>query len=117
MLPINDDQNPTYPITYNAGETGGLSDISTEHTSDSDGFMFSDSGSSHTMSILESREVADYFRSVFGYTFSADENVPLLFPTDATADRLDVLLHVIVRLCRDGTNVPTPVNEMLRRGA
>ncbi|KAG8777932.1 hypothetical protein FRC12_000120 [Ceratobasidium sp. 428] len=118
MLPIDNDRNtPTDPIVYHAGEAGSLiSDMSTEHTSDSDGLMFSDSGSIHTMSTLQSTEVADYFRSVFGYTFSADENVPLLFPADTTADRLDVIMHLIVRLCRDGMNVPASVDEMLRRG-
>ncbi|KAG8692558.1 hypothetical protein FRC09_011113, partial [Ceratobasidium sp. 395] len=117
MLPIDDDRStPTDPIVYYASEAGSLSDMSTEHTSDSDGFMFSDSGSIHTMSTLQSTEVADYFRSVFGYTFPADENVPLLFPTDTTADRLDVIMHLIVRLCRDGMNVPAPVDEMLRKG-
>ncbi|KAG8777933.1 hypothetical protein FRC12_000121 [Ceratobasidium sp. 428] len=117
MLPIDDDRNtPTDPIVYRAGEAGSLSGASTEHTSDSDGLMFSDSGSIHTMSTLQSTEVADYFRSVFGYTFPTDENVPLLFPTDTTADRLDVIMHLIVRLCRDGMNVPAPVDEMLRKG-
>ncbi|KAG8751751.1 hypothetical protein FRC12_012273 [Ceratobasidium sp. 428] len=68
------------------------------------------------MSTLQSAEVADYFRSVSGHTFSADENVPLLFPTDTTAERLDVVLHIIVRICRDGMNVSTLVDEMLRTG-
>ncbi|KAG8697359.1 hypothetical protein FRC09_007912 [Ceratobasidium sp. 395] len=92
--------------------------MSLEHASGSDGFLSSasESGSSHTTSTLQSAEVADYFRSVFGYTFSADENVPLLFPTDTTAERLDVVLHIIVRICRDGMNVPTSVDEMLRTG-
>ncbi|KAG9096201.1 hypothetical protein FS749_008928 [Ceratobasidium sp. UAMH 11750] len=85
--------------------------------SESDDMMFSDSGTSyHTMSTLQSNEVAEYFRLVHGFTFSSDENVPLVFPTDATADRVDIIFHIIVRLCRDGKNVPPVVDEMLRTG-
>ncbi|QRV95859.1 methyltransferase domain protein [Ceratobasidium sp. AG-Ba] len=91
-----------------------------DQTSNSHGIVFSDSGSSYdTLSTIQSNEVAGiigYFRSVHGSMFPSDENTPLVLPTDVTADRLDILLHMIVRLCRGGKNVPDSVDEMLRNG-
>jgi hypothetical protein len=60
--------------------------------------------------------VAEYFRSVYGFTYSSDENIPLVWPTNSVSKRLTVLLHFIVRLCQDGMNVPVVADDMLRRG-
>ncbi|KAG8732491.1 hypothetical protein FRC10_000890 [Ceratobasidium sp. 414] len=119
MAPLDDAQNrtnlnedPTYHEPFTPPAL-----ITTEPTFESDETMFSDSGSScHTMSTLQSNEVAEYFRLVHGFTFPSDENVPLVFPTDPTAERIDIILHIIVRLCRDGLNVPPVVDGMLRTG-
>ncbi|QRW11218.1 methyltransferase domain protein [Ceratobasidium sp. AG-Ba] len=90
-------------------------DMVFDETSDSGGAMFSDPGSSlHTMSTIQSDEVPGYFQSIYGTTFPSDENVPLVFPSDAKAEQLDVLLHTIIRLCRGGKHVPDEVDEMLR---
>ncbi|QRW11220.1 methyltransferase domain protein [Ceratobasidium sp. AG-Ba] len=94
-----------------------LPQVASDQASDYDDGIFSESASSYrTMSTLQSREVAEYFRSICGFTYPADENVPLVFPADATADRLDVLLHVMVRLCLGGENVPRAIDVMLREG-
>ncbi|QRV82473.1 methyltransferase domain protein [Ceratobasidium sp. AG-Ba] len=88
-----------------------------EESSNSESPAFSDSDCSYcTMSTLQSEEVASYFRSVSGFTYSSNEDVPILIPTDTNANKLDVLLHIIVRLCQGGRNVPCEVDEMLRKG-
>lgn len=58
----------------------------------------------------------EYFRSVHGFTYMTDENLPLVFPTDTLADRLDVVFHTIVRLCLGGANLPPVADELIRRG-
>ncbi|QRV93076.1 methyltransferase domain protein [Ceratobasidium sp. AG-Ba] len=88
-----------------------------DQTPNTHDLVFSDSGSSYdSLSTIQSNEVAGYFRSVHGSVFPSDENAPLVFPTEATADRLDILLHIIVRLLRGGKNVPDSIDEMLRNG-
>ncbi|KAG8693825.1 hypothetical protein FRC08_008859 [Ceratobasidium sp. 394] len=118
MPPLDGAQNLTNPSEdHTRHELLAPSVTTTESASESDEMMLSDSETSyHTMSTLQSNEVAEYFRLVHGFTFSSDENVPLVFPTDATADRVDIIFHIIVRLCRDGKNVPPVVDEMLRTG-
>ncbi|KAG9099669.1 hypothetical protein FRC06_004963 [Ceratobasidium sp. 370] len=95
MPPLDDAQHLNNPDEETTHHERLISSATlTESTSESDDTMFSDSGSSyHTMSTLQSSEVAD-----------------------ATAERLDIILHIIVRLCRDGKNVPPVVDEMLRTG-
>ncbi|KAG8746733.1 hypothetical protein FRC12_014225, partial [Ceratobasidium sp. 428] len=66
------------------------------------------------MSTLASQEVTDYFRSIHGSTYAADENIPVTFPVDMLRDRLDVVLHTVVRLSYDGVNVPVDADAMLR---
>ncbi|QRV93505.1 methyltransferase domain protein [Ceratobasidium sp. AG-Ba] len=89
-----------------------------DQASDLDNGMFSDSGSSHrTMSTIQSSEVADYFQSIYGTTFPSDDNVPILFPSGAEAKIADILLHVIIRLCRGGKHVPDEVDEVLRKAS
>ncbi|KAG8742284.1 hypothetical protein FRC10_001708 [Ceratobasidium sp. 414] len=86
MLPLEDLANPAEDLTHHELLPPPAL-IMTEPTSESDETIFSDSGSScHTMSTLQSNEVAEYFRLVHGFTFSSDENVPLVFPTDAAAE-------------------------------
>ncbi|KAG8697527.1 hypothetical protein FRC08_006476 [Ceratobasidium sp. 394] len=83
----------------------------------SDDATFSLSSDSHcTMSTLYSDEAVGYFRSLHGSTYVMDENVPITFPVDALRDRMDVVLHTIVRLTYDGQNVPDEVEAMLRVG-
>ncbi|QRV78717.1 TAM domain methyltransferase [Ceratobasidium sp. AG-Ba] len=66
--------------------------------------------------ILTSNRI-DYFRSIYGTTFPSDDNVPILFPSDASANMVDILLHVIIRLCRGGKHVPDEVDEVLRKAS
>ncbi|QRV96393.1 methyltransferase domain protein [Ceratobasidium sp. AG-Ba] len=88
-----------------------------DESSNSESPTFSDSDCSYgTMSTLQSEEVASYFRSVSGFTYSSNEDVPVLIPADTNANKLDVLLHIIVRLCQGGKNVPCEVDDMLRNG-
>lgn len=62
MAPWDDDHNPTHFITDQTHDTISLPDLTSEQISDSDGDMFSDSSSSHhTMSTLQSKEVAGEF--------------------------------------------------------
>ncbi|KAG8742293.1 hypothetical protein FRC10_001717 [Ceratobasidium sp. 414] len=68
------------------------------------------------MSTLASNEVTNYFRTIHGSTYAADENIPITFPVDMLRDRLDVVLHTIVRLSYDGANVPAEADTMLRSG-
>ncbi|QRV95920.1 methyltransferase domain protein [Ceratobasidium sp. AG-Ba] len=85
--------------------------------SDTDGAMFSESSVSyHTMSTIETDEVAEYFRSVYGFTYNADENIPLVWPANSTSEKLTILLHLILRICQDGMNVPTGADALLRAG-
>ncbi|KAG9099670.1 hypothetical protein FRC06_004964, partial [Ceratobasidium sp. 370] len=117
MAPLDDAPNFTNldedPTHY---ELLTLSATTTRSTSASDEEMFLDSETSYTASTLQSNEVAAYFRLVDGFTFPSDENIPRIFPTDGTAERIDIMLHIIVRLCRGGKNVPPAIDEMLRTG-
>ncbi|KAG8688120.1 hypothetical protein FRC09_013099 [Ceratobasidium sp. 395] len=85
-------------------------------SADSDGTFFDTDSSNDTMSTLTSGEVAEYFHSVHGYTYTSDENLPLVFPVVPSTVQLNVLYHTLVRLCQDGQNVPPEADEVLRAG-
>ncbi|KAG9086720.1 hypothetical protein FRC06_002967 [Ceratobasidium sp. 370] len=105
---VTDNDDDISPATYNS---------SSEFPSTADDAMFSTSSTSqHTMSTLASTEVTNYFRSIHGSTYAADENIPITFPVDMLRDRLDVVLHTIVRLSYDGVNVPAETDALLRAG-
>lgn len=59
---------------------------------------------------------SEYFRTVHGFTYINDENLPIVLPTDQLAERLNIVLHVMIRLANEGTNAPPIVDEMLRNG-
>lgn len=40
----------------------------------------------------------------------------MVLPTDNLAERLNVVLHALLRLAYNGVNVPSPVDELLRSG-
>ncbi|CAE6385342.1 unnamed protein product [Rhizoctonia solani] len=86
-----------------------------EAGTDSDAMM-SEASTCQTMSTLGSSEVTEYFQDRFGYTYMIDENVPTVFPTDSLAERLDVLLHMIIRHCQGGKTIPAPGHELLAQG-
>ncbi|KAF8750935.1 Methyltransferase domain [Rhizoctonia solani] len=60
--------------------------------------------------------LTEYFHDRFGYTYMVDENVPVVFPTDSLADRLDVLVHMIIRHCQGGKMIPSAGHELLAQG-
>ncbi|KAF8594782.1 hypothetical protein BDV93DRAFT_577418 [Ceratobasidium sp. AG-I] len=68
------------------------------------------------MSTLHSDQVAEYFRTVHGFTYINDENLPIVLPTDQLAERLNIVLHTMIRLAYEGTNAPSVVDELLRSG-
>ncbi|KAG8783415.1 hypothetical protein FRC12_019747 [Ceratobasidium sp. 428] len=113
----DDDAASVIRVTDYVHEGSGIHDAGFDITSESEGPIFTDSGSSyHSMSTLQSQEVAEYFRSICGLAYQSDENVPLVFPADTTSDRLDVVLHLILRYCQGGMNIPSAVDDMLRQG-
>lgn len=108
------DRAPVYHVTDHQTEHHSTADF--DERSDSDDAMFSESSSLRTMSTLQSDQVAEYFRTVHGFTYLSDENFPIVLPTDQLADRLNVVLHTIIRLAFDGINVPPVIDEFLRSG-
>jgi hypothetical protein len=58
----------------------------------------------------------EYFQDFHGFTYMVDENIPLAFPTDAVAERINIVFNIIARLCQGGSNVPAPADELLRSG-
>ncbi|KAG9119694.1 hypothetical protein FRC07_005148, partial [Ceratobasidium sp. 392] len=110
---MDDDSHPTHHIEGmppHGSQVSLVSDIE-------DDSMFSETETSYnSVSTLESHEIAEYFRSVHGFTYQSDENLPLAFPTDMAYDRLDVILHMIARLCQNGMIVPEEADQLLRNG-
>ncbi|ELU39551.1 methyltransferase domain-containing protein [Rhizoctonia solani AG-1 IA] len=96
--------------------------------------MTSESSSARTMSTLSTGEVAtllpammpvfhkltipfvDYFKTLHGFTYVTDDNIPLAFPTDAVAERINVVFNIITRLSQGGKNVPAIAEELLIAG-
>ncbi|CAE6356599.1 unnamed protein product [Rhizoctonia solani] len=78
--------------------------------------MTSEGSSSRSMSTLSSGEVAEYFKTLHGFTYVTDDNIPLAFPTDAVAERVDIVFNIITRLCQGGKNVPAVAHELLING-
>ncbi|QRV81382.1 methyltransferase domain protein [Ceratobasidium sp. AG-Ba] len=117
MTPWHEHDDDRHIVVEDNHEIVDIFEVTADQTLNPYALMFSDSGSSNdTMSTIQSDESAGYFRSVHGSMFPSDESIPLLFPTDASADRLDILQHIIIRLCRGGKNIPDSVDEMLRNG-
>ncbi|KAF8597284.1 S-adenosyl-L-methionine-dependent methyltransferase [Ceratobasidium sp. AG-I] len=110
------DTTPVYRVTDHQTEHGSHGHTDIQEPSDSDGMSFSDSSSDRTMSTLQSYEVAEYFRTVHGFTYLNDENLPIFLPIDNLAERLNVVLHTIIRLAYNGVNVPPIVDALLRSG-
>ncbi|KAG8686333.1 hypothetical protein FRC11_009111, partial [Ceratobasidium sp. 423] len=78
--------------------------------------MMSEASSCQTMSTLGSSEVTEYFRNRYGFTYLTDDNVPTVFPTDSLAERLDVLVHMLIRHCQGGNIIATVGHELLAQG-
>ncbi|KAF8597281.1 hypothetical protein BDV93DRAFT_562456 [Ceratobasidium sp. AG-I] len=110
------DTTPVYRVSDYQTEHDSHGQIDLEEPSDSDGVTFSDSSSDRTMSTLQSSEVAEYFRTVHGFTYLDDQSLPIVLPTDNLAERLNVVLHTLLRLAYNGVNVPPVVDELLRSG-
>ncbi|KAG8784651.1 hypothetical protein FRC12_018447 [Ceratobasidium sp. 428] len=105
-----DDSAPVYQVTDNQHYDAA------EERSTTDGSSWSESSSGRTMSTLGSGEVAEYFRDLHGFQYTADENLPIVFPSDSRAERLFVVQHTIIKLCQEGKNVPNVVDELILRG-
>ncbi|KAF8597285.1 S-adenosyl-L-methionine-dependent methyltransferase [Ceratobasidium sp. AG-I] len=103
------DTSPVYRVTSH-------SYIDPEEYFDSDDMSFSDDSSVHSMSTLQSNEVAEYFRTVHGFTYLTDESLPVFLPADNFAERFYVVLHTLLRLAYNGVNVPPVVDQLLRSG-
>ncbi|QRV95860.1 methyltransferase domain protein [Ceratobasidium sp. AG-Ba] len=117
MNPLSEYDNRIRIVLDDGYEIVDPAETTHDQASNPDLAMFSDSSSSYdTMNTIHSDEVASYFRSVHGSLFPSDENAPPIIPTGVTADRLDLLLHIIIRLSRRGKNVPDVVDKMLRDG-
>ncbi|CUA67723.1 hypothetical protein RSOLAG22IIIB_07561 [Rhizoctonia solani] len=78
--------------------------------------IMSEASSCQTTSTLSSGEVTEYYHNRFGYTYLTDENIPVVFPIDSLALRLDVLAHMMIRLCQGGNIVATVGHELLAQG-
>ncbi|KAG9114904.1 hypothetical protein FRC07_007601 [Ceratobasidium sp. 392] len=104
------DSAPVYTIIDNESHST-LDDSATSY-----GSSWSESSSGRSMSTLGSGEVADYFKELHGFQYIADENLPIVFPSDSRAERLHVVQHAIVKLCQQGRNVPDLVDEVIRNG-
>ncbi|CAE7151624.1 unnamed protein product [Rhizoctonia solani] len=98
---------PVYHVTDAHHEPG--------NGTDSEAAM-SEASSCQTMSTLSSSEVTEYFHNRFGHTYLTDDNIPVVFPVDSIALRLDVLIHMIIRLCQGGNIIATVGHELLARG-
>ncbi|EUC58343.1 methyltransferase domain protein [Rhizoctonia solani AG-3 Rhs1AP] len=98
---------PVYHVTDTQHELDNGTDSET---------IMSEVSSCRTMSTLNSSEVTEYFRDRFGYTYLTDDNIPVVFPIDTLALRLDVLIHIIIRLCQGGSIVATAGHELLAQG-
>ncbi|CAE6476738.1 unnamed protein product [Rhizoctonia solani] len=108
-MDLFDDSNtaPVYHVTDVRHELGTGTDSET---------MMSEASSCQTMSTLGSGEVTEYFHDRYGYTYLIDENVPTVFPIDSLAERLDVLVHMIIRHCQGGKIIATVGHELLAQG-
>ncbi|KAJ1300499.1 hypothetical protein OPQ81_005312 [Rhizoctonia solani] len=103
-----DDTTPVYLVTDNAQFDNSV-DASSE-------VVTSESSSARSMSTLSSREFASYFKTLHGFTYVTDDNIPLAFPTDAVAERVDAVFNMITRLCQGGKNIPSIADELLAKG-
>ncbi|CAE6385351.1 unnamed protein product [Rhizoctonia solani] len=101
-----DETAPVYLVTDNDHE---FAEVRSES-------MTSESSSSRSMSTLGSGEVTNYFKTLHGFTYVTDDNLPLAFPTDAVAERVNVVFNIITRLSQGGKNVPAVADELLTRG-
>ncbi|KAJ1300500.1 hypothetical protein OPQ81_005313 [Rhizoctonia solani] len=108
-MDLFDDSNttPVYHVTDTQHELGTGTDSEA---------ITSEASSCRTMSTLSSGEVTEYFQNRYGYTYLTDENVPVVFPTDSLAERLDVLVHMMMRHCQGGQVIATVGHELLARG-
>ncbi|KAH7335872.1 S-adenosyl-L-methionine-dependent methyltransferase [Rhizoctonia solani] len=106
---LPDETAPVYHVTDAEHYNDESADIMSEA-------MTSESSSARSMSTLGSGEVADYFKTLHGFTYVTDDNVPLAFPTDAVAERVNIVFNIITRLCQGGKNVPALADELLMKG-
>ncbi|KAG9078366.1 hypothetical protein FRC06_008401, partial [Ceratobasidium sp. 370] len=102
-MEFSDDISPVYVPDHDVG-------------SDSDDTLLDTDSSSNAMSTLTSGEVAAYFHSVHGYTYTSDENLPLVFPIGPDSVNINILYHTLVRFYQDGQNVPIEADRVLRAG-
>ncbi|KAF8712367.1 Methyltransferase domain, partial [Rhizoctonia solani] len=116
---------PTMPLPDNSQEEAAPVYLVTDNDYDNydDEFaevrseaMTSESSSARTMSTLSTGEVANYFKTLHGFTYVTDDNIPLAFPTDAVAERINVVFNIITRLSQGGKNVPAIAEELLIAG-
>ncbi|KAF8597282.1 S-adenosyl-L-methionine-dependent methyltransferase [Ceratobasidium sp. AG-I] len=109
------DTAPVYRVTDHRIAHDSYSHVDPEEYSDSDDMSFSDDSSVRSMSTLQSNEVAEYFRTVHGFTYLNDQSLPIFLPTDNLAGH-HIVLHTLLRLAFNGVNVPPVVDELLRSG-
>ncbi|CAE6440237.1 unnamed protein product [Rhizoctonia solani] len=103
---IPDETAPVYHVTDNDSQDDEMRSEA----------MTSESSSARSMSTLSSGEVLEYFKTLHGFTYVTDDNVPLAFPTDAVAERVNIVFNIITRLFQGGKNVPAVAEELLMNG-
>ncbi|KAF8598476.1 S-adenosyl-L-methionine-dependent methyltransferase [Ceratobasidium sp. AG-I] len=115
-MEYRDHATPAYQVTDQGNQHGNQNNTDHDSYLESDDDMFSETSSERTMSTLQSSQVTEYFRSIHGFTYLNNEDVPIMMPTDNLAERFDIVYHTIVRLAYGGTNVPTEIDELLQSG-
>ncbi|QRV85177.1 methyltransferase domain protein [Ceratobasidium sp. AG-Ba] len=68
------------------------------------------------MSTLTSGEVAEYFQSIHGYTYTSDENVPFWLPFSSDVVPISVMYHTFIRISQDGQNISPEAEQVLQQG-